>query len=856
MVSTTSNITATNASTTLTLPATSLDGPAGDDEPGSTTCLTRTAALLSRSPLVYHAVVLVLALYLLPTATAAATATAGASVTQMVATASEPVSAFGWTSLLKRASADAAAATCACSSSEGGDKHDAGFIVKACMIPLLVVLSGATAGLTLGLMSLDTTQLQVLIKSGSPQQQVWAAKVLPLRKNGHLLLITLLIANMIFNEVLPVLAESVMGGGIQAVIASTAMIVVFSEVIPQSVCSRFGLRIGAAMVIPVRILIYTLFVIAYPIAKLLEWILGAHDGIVYRRAELKELVALHAESAGRHGDLATDTVAIVGATLDLQSKCVRDAMTPAERMFSLPITATLDYKTLGTILEAGHSRIPVYEEIPIESNGEKRTRKAILGVLLTKQLILLDPEDAVPLRDIPINPLPNVPEDLALLNILNTFQTGRSHMAVVCRRKFSPVSEPSPLETIPSVGTTSESDLERGEASKNGSTEGFFHHLFRRNRSSSAASQMSSANGEKKAEGQGEKQSLSNLNLAELDEEFPVGIITLEDVLEELIGEEILDETDQDESHLPSMMHYIPPEARGKVGNLSGPPVAPSAHIAQQAKQKSGPKKGGIGIVNAVGRISMGRSRSAPGQPRRSGDKSATSSGASTPKEEGAGVGTNKFMGDGTPVTGSNGGGLSGVFGPFGGGGGGKKRSQSPSRANTPSTPRAVDNAPAAETPAITDQPQVEEPQSLEPIDETVPVKANSTPAPVPPVHRASSVLHAPLPSPSLLSDAVLLERGRRMMIASRSQPVSRSHTPVSTSANNAGPSSSHPSSSLIGADRSESGTRPKGGAFKSPATQLSALPQASKVAKEKQKAVESKETTAAAAEDAKGDEQ
>jgi hypothetical protein len=46
-------------------------------------------------------------------------------------------------------------------------------------------------------MTLDTTQLQVLIKSGSPQQQVWAAKVLPLRKNGHLLLITLLISNMI-----------------------------------------------------------------------------------------------------------------------------------------------------------------------------------------------------------------------------------------------------------------------------------------------------------------------------------------------------------------------------------------------------------------------------------------------------------------------------------------------------------------------------------------------------------------------------------------------------------------------------------------------------------------------------------
>lgn len=267
-------------------------------------------------------------------------------------------------------------------------------------------------------------------------------------------------------------------------------------------------------------------------------ILGPHDGIVYRRAELKELVALHAQSAGQHGDLETDTVAIVGATLDLQSKTVRDAMTPVSSLFSLPITAKLDYETLGKILKAGHSRIPVYEDTPIESKGEKKNQRKIIGVLLTKQLILLDPEDAVPLRDIPINPLPLVADDLSLLQILNTFQEGRSHMAIVCRRKFSPASAPTPLETIPSVDSTVNSDLERGEGSKNGSSEGFIRGLFRRKRSGSGSSDSSSTRTRKKMlEEKGEKPSLSTLNLAELDEEFPQGIITLEDVLEELIGE-------------------------------------------------------------------------------------------------------------------------------------------------------------------------------------------------------------------------------------------------------------------------------------------------------------------------------
>ena len=47
------------------------------------------------------------------------------------------------------------------------EKHDAKFIVFACLIPILVLLSGLFAGLTLGYMSLDETQLHVLSISGT-----------------------------------------------------------------------------------------------------------------------------------------------------------------------------------------------------------------------------------------------------------------------------------------------------------------------------------------------------------------------------------------------------------------------------------------------------------------------------------------------------------------------------------------------------------------------------------------------------------------------------------------------------------------------------------------------------------------
>lgn len=48
------------------------------------------------------------------------------------------------------------------------EKGSAEYIVFAILIPVLVILSGIFAGLTLGYMSLDETQLHVLSISGTP----------------------------------------------------------------------------------------------------------------------------------------------------------------------------------------------------------------------------------------------------------------------------------------------------------------------------------------------------------------------------------------------------------------------------------------------------------------------------------------------------------------------------------------------------------------------------------------------------------------------------------------------------------------------------------------------------------------
>lgn len=48
-------------------------------------------------------------------------------------------------------------------------------------------------------------------------------------------------------------------------------------------------------------------------------------------------------------------------------------------------------------------------------------------------LTFCDDADAVPLRKIPLNKVPFVPNNEPLLGILDKFQEGRSHMAIVSR---------------------------------------------------------------------------------------------------------------------------------------------------------------------------------------------------------------------------------------------------------------------------------------------------------------------------------------------------------------------------------------------------------------------------------------
>ncbi|ODV86941.1 hypothetical protein CANARDRAFT_180666, partial [[Candida] arabinofermentans NRRL YB-2248] len=285
----------------------------------------------------------------------------------------------------------------------------------------LVLLGGIFAGLTLGLMGQDEVYLKVMADSGTPEEQRHSKDVLRLISRGkHWLLVTLLLSNVITNETLPVILDRFLGGGFAAVFSATVSIVIFGEIIPQSVCVRYGLQLGAYFAPFVLVLMYIMYPVAYPIAMLLDYILGQDHGTVYKKSGLKTLVTLHKTMGVER--LNQDEVTIISSVLDLKAKPVSTIMTPIGKVYTLPSDRVLDEEAVEEIFNAGFSRIPIH--LPGEPTN-------FVGMLLVRILISYDPEDSLPVSSFPLATLPETSLETSCLNILNYFQEGKSHMVVV-----------------------------------------------------------------------------------------------------------------------------------------------------------------------------------------------------------------------------------------------------------------------------------------------------------------------------------------------------------------------------------------------------------------------------------------
>ncbi|KAM7277617.1 hypothetical protein ACFE04_004751 [Oxalis oulophora] len=417
---------------------------------------------------------------------------------------------------------------------DGGGELEFGtawWFIYAGVCCFLILFAGIMSGLTLGLMSISLVDLEILQRSGTSAEKKQAATIFPVLQKQHQLLVTLLLCNAVAMEALPIYLDKLVNQYL-AIILSVTFVLAFGEVIPQAACSRYGLAIGANLSLLVRILMIICYPIAYPIGKVLDWVLG-HNEVLFRRAQLKALVSIHSQEAGKGGELTHDETTIISGALDLTEKTAAEAMTPIESTFSLDVNSKLDWEAMGKVLARGHSRVPVYSGNP----------KNIIGLLLVKSLLTVRPETETPVGAVSIRRIPRVPSDMPLYDILNEFQKGSSHMAAVVKAKEKSKALPP---TMDGDEETEDKKVNEGDSQLtmpllNKQNENIDSVVVDIDKSSNLGRMSRPPSFQ-----QNDMTTNGSVYLSEdIEEGEVIGIITLEDVFEELLQEEIVDETDE-----------------------------------------------------------------------------------------------------------------------------------------------------------------------------------------------------------------------------------------------------------------------------------------------------------------------
>ncbi|XP_074526146.1 metal transporter CNNM4 [Halichoeres trimaculatus] len=292
--------------------------------------------------------------------------------------------------------------------------------LQVIIVSFMLVLSGMFSGLNLGLMALDPMELRIVQSCGTEKEKKYARKIEPIRRKGNYLLCSLLLGNVLVNTTLTILLDDLIGSGLGAVVASTVGIVIFGEIVPQALCSRHGLAVGANTILVTKLFMLLTFPLSWPISKILDCVLGQEIGTVYNREKLVEMLKV----TEPYNDLVKEELNMIQGALELRTKTVEDVMTPISNCFMIHSDAVLDFNTMSEIMESGYTRIPVYED----------ERSNIVDILYVKDLAFVDPDDCTTLKTITKfynHPVHFVFHDTKLDSMLEEFKKGKSHLAIV-----------------------------------------------------------------------------------------------------------------------------------------------------------------------------------------------------------------------------------------------------------------------------------------------------------------------------------------------------------------------------------------------------------------------------------------
>ena len=236
-----------------------------------------------------------------------------------------------------------------------------------------------------------------------------------------------------------------------AVIISVTLVLFFGEIIPSAVFTGPNkLAMSAYMVPLVKFFIFLLTPLAYPIAKLLDKVLGHDDDggkydkkelsalvrILYeerlaeksRRKEHQKTMQLQRQVSSFGTDLTLNEVKIVQGALAMGNETIGEIFREWINVDCIDKNELLDDNFIEKVYSTGHSRLPVYDK-SANTTGVYDSTKFVCGTLLVRDLIHYKGEKRV--SDVPLYKPECIGVDMNLATALEILQNG-AHLAMIC----------------------------------------------------------------------------------------------------------------------------------------------------------------------------------------------------------------------------------------------------------------------------------------------------------------------------------------------------------------------------------------------------------------------------------------
>lgn len=299
--------------------------------------------------------------------------------------------------------------------------------ITLAVILLLLVLSAFFSGSETAFTAASRARMHALEKDGDKR----AALVNRLVSTPERLIGAILIGNNLVNILASALATSVFlglfgsAGVAYATLAMTALVVVFSEVLPKTYAITSPDRVAMAVAPLLRFIVTLLSPLTSAVQLVVRAILGhsvegASERLVSAHEELRGAIDLHHQEGG----VVKHDRDMLGGILDLRELEVTDVMVHRTKMQSVNADDP-PQKLVDEILKSPYSRLPVWKDEP----------ENIVGVLHVKDLLRELPRKETVSDDFDFLELASdpwfVPETTSLKNQLNAFLKRKTHFALV-----------------------------------------------------------------------------------------------------------------------------------------------------------------------------------------------------------------------------------------------------------------------------------------------------------------------------------------------------------------------------------------------------------------------------------------